>query len=48
MLLAQRTAYCLRVIELIEPAGKRGRAPLHRRTRLSPRGRRRARDPPRA
>jgi hypothetical protein len=34
--LAQRTAYCLRVIELIEPAGKRGPAPLHR---LAGRGR---------
>ena len=31
-LLAQRTAYCLRMIELIEPAGRRGAAPLHRRT----------------
>jgi hypothetical protein len=31
-LLAQRTAYCLRMIDLIEPAGKRGRTPLHRRT----------------
>jgi hypothetical protein len=31
--LAQRAAYCLRMIELIEPAGKRGHAPLHRRTR---------------
>jgi len=30
--LAQRTAYCLRMIELIEPAGKRGRTPLHRTT----------------
>lgn len=29
-LLAQRTAYCLRMIKLIEPAGKRGRTPLHR------------------
>ena len=28
--LAQRTAYCLRMIELIEPAGKRGPTPLHR------------------
>jgi hypothetical protein len=28
--LAQRTAYCLRIIELIEPAGKRGPTPLHR------------------
>ena len=32
MLLAQRTAYCLRMIQIVEPAGKRGRAPLHRRT----------------
>jgi hypothetical protein len=30
--LARRTAYCLRVIGLIEPAGKRGKAPLHRTT----------------
>jgi hypothetical protein len=30
-LLAQRTAYCLRVIGLIEPAGKRGPTPLHQR-----------------
>jgi hypothetical protein len=29
-LLAQRTAYCLRAINIIEPAGKRGRTPLHR------------------
>jgi hypothetical protein len=29
MLLAQRTAYCLRAIDVIESAGKRGRAPLH-------------------
>jgi hypothetical protein len=28
-LLAQRTLYCLRAIEIVEPAGKRGRAPLH-------------------
>jgi hypothetical protein len=28
-LLAQRTLYCLRTIGLVEPAGKRGRAPLH-------------------
>jgi len=27
--LAQRTLYCLRAIGLVEPAGKRGRAPLH-------------------
>jgi hypothetical protein len=32
VLLAQRTAYCLRVIGLIEPAGKRGSTPLHRTT----------------
>ncbi len=30
-LLAQRTAYCLRTLAVIEPAGKRGRSPLHRR-----------------
>lgn len=30
LVLAQRTAYCLHVMELLEPAGKRGRAPLHR------------------
>lgn len=30
-LLAQRTAYCLRMIDLIEPAGRRGAAPLHQR-----------------
>jgi len=29
-MLAQRTVYCLRLMELLEPAGKRGRAPLHR------------------
>jgi hypothetical protein len=28
--LAQRVAYCLRVLEVLEPAGKRGNAPLHR------------------
>jgi len=27
--LAQRTAYCLRVLGVIEPAGRRGRTPLH-------------------
>ena len=27
--LAQRTLYCLRMIGIVEPAGKRGRAPLH-------------------
>ncbi len=31
-LLAQRTAYCLRMINIIEPAGKRGRTSLHQRT----------------
>jgi hypothetical protein len=30
LLLAQRTAYCLRAVDIIEAAGKRGRAPLHR------------------
>ena len=34
MLLAQRTAYCLRAVNIIEAAGKRGRAPLHRRVAL--------------
>ncbi len=28
--LAQRTAYCLRAINILEAAGKRGRTPLHR------------------
>jgi len=28
-LLAQRAVYCLRAIGIVEPAGKRGRAPLH-------------------
>ena len=31
-LLAQRTLYCLRTIGIVEPAGKRGRTPLHTRT----------------
>jgi hypothetical protein len=31
--LAQRTVYCLRMIGIIVPAGKRGRTPLHRRCR---------------
>jgi hypothetical protein len=30
ILLAQRIVYCLRSIELLEPAGRKGRAPLHR------------------
>ncbi|MCD4534615.1 hypothetical protein LRP67_11025 [Nocardioides sp. cx-169] len=30
--LAQRVAYCLRLMELIEPAGRRGPTPLHRRS----------------
>jgi hypothetical protein len=30
MILAQRIAYCLRAMEILEDAGKRGRAPLHR------------------
>jgi hypothetical protein len=29
LLLAQRMVYCLRELGLLEPAGKRGRAPLH-------------------
>jgi hypothetical protein len=31
MVLAQRVAYCLRAMEVLADAGKRGRAPLHRR-----------------
>jgi hypothetical protein len=31
LLLAQRTAYCMRGVKVIEAAGRRGRAPLHRR-----------------
>jgi hypothetical protein len=30
VVLAQRVAYCLRALEVLEPAGMRGRAPLHR------------------
>jgi hypothetical protein len=30
VLLAQRIAYCLRILGILEPAGKRGRTPLHR------------------
>ncbi len=36
MQLAQRTAYCLRAINIIEVSGKRGRTPLHR--RIAPAG----------
>lgn len=32
LLLAQRTAYCLRMLNIVQPAGKRGRTPLHQRT----------------
>jgi hypothetical protein len=32
VLLAQRTAYCLRMIKIVEAAGKRGRTALHQRT----------------
>lgn len=32
ILLAQRTAYCLRMLKIVEPAGRRGRTPLHQRT----------------
>jgi len=35
--LAQRTAYCLRMTRLIEPAGRRGAAPLHRVSSPQPR-----------
>jgi hypothetical protein len=31
MILAQRVAYCLRALDVLVDAGKRGRAPLHRR-----------------
>jgi hypothetical protein len=31
VLVAQRTVYCLRMIGIVDPAGKRGRTPLHRR-----------------
>jgi hypothetical protein len=34
-MLAQRTVYCLRAIGIVEPAGKRGRAPLHVRARAA-------------
>lgn len=34
--LAQRAAYCLRAMELLEPAGKRGHAPLHQRRGAGP------------
>ena len=30
LLLAQRIVYCLRAVNIVEPAGKRGRTPLHR------------------
>ena len=30
VVLAQRAAFCLRALELLEPAGRRGRTPLHR------------------
>ena len=33
MLLAQRVAYCLRAMDVLGDAGKRGRAPLHQRVR---------------
>ena len=29
LVLSQRTAYCLRALDLLEPAGRRGRTPLH-------------------
>lgn len=34
IVLAQRTAYCLRALGVLEDAGHRGRAPLHRRARM--------------
>jgi hypothetical protein len=36
LLLAQRTAYCLRAVTIIEAAGRRGRTPLHRQIRSGP------------
>jgi hypothetical protein len=39
LLLAQRAVYCLRMMGVVEAAGKRGRAPLHR-TRVTARDRR--------
>jgi hypothetical protein len=39
VLLAQRTVYCLRIIGVIEVAGKRGRTPLHQRRILAALGR---------
>jgi hypothetical protein len=44
--LAQRAAYCLRILGLVEPAGKRGAAPLHRSAALTPPGPGRAPCPP--
>jgi len=38
--LAQRTLYCLRAIGIVEPAGKRGRAPLHMSVSAGIKGRR--------
>jgi hypothetical protein len=38
VLLAQRTAYCLRTMGIIEPAGKRGPTPLHQQTLQRRRG----------
>ena len=35
-MLAQRALYCLRIIGIVEPAGKRGRAPLHARAPRDP------------
>jgi hypothetical protein len=35
VVLAQRVVYCLRALELLADAGKRGRAPLHRRVAIS-------------
>jgi hypothetical protein len=37
LLLAQRAAYCLRAVNIIEAAGRRGRTPLHRQVRISDR-----------
>jgi hypothetical protein len=36
LVLAQRIAYCLRMIGVFEPAGRRGRSPLYRLTEVDP------------
>ncbi|MES6118799.1 hypothetical protein U6M47_13130, partial [Cutibacterium acnes] len=36
LVLAQRIAFCLRYLELAEQVGRRGHAPLYRRSRTAP------------